>query len=455
MEQIECDVLVIGCGPAGFSAAVGCAEAGYTTVVIDREAGGGTGYRWGCLPAKAMLDAAERLEGAAGLVHGLRPGMAVPEVKSLRSEILKEAFARGAAFSDRLPERLAAAGARFIRGNPEFSAPGCCTVGESRVRAGRTILATGTDPCGPGGLWISGKRVISHRDLAGLEAFPDRLIIIGGDVEGVEFASFFAAAGTEVRIIELEDRLLPGTDEDLAAPVIYNLVSRGVRLSTGTEVTAVDETSSSAGVHTGNGGSFGADYVLITGSRKPNIPAGLVECGLEVAEDRIPVDEGFATNLPGTYALGDINGRLCMAHEALRQGSLFPRVLSGSYTLPGIDGFPRAMFTLPQIAGAGLQESECRGRGIACRIVTVPFSDLARAAAEGDTSGFIKVVFNEDDRIIGIWGAGMRIAETASGWSFMPGQAAEVAESLVIHPTLQEGVREAVLRLKATHRRRP
>jgi len=452
METLECDVIILGCGPAGYQAAMSCAVEGYATVVIERHEPGGTGYRWGCLPVKAMLDSVEGLRRAGELISAFRPEVGAYATGRFRYDILHTSFDRGREFSDSLPGRLDLAGVRYIHGEPTFTHPNCCTVDDVRIRGTYTVLATGTDPCLPGKEPVPGGCVRSHRELGELDTFPFSVIIVGGDVEGVELASFFSAVGTEVRIMEQAERLLPGLDEDLVAPVVQRLLAEGTLIFTSTQVKETTTSAGGASVTIGAGEVYTADVVLVTGSRRPNIPAGMGELGLETTEDGILVNERLETSLSGVYAVGDINGRLCMAHEAIRQGSSVPRLLKGEPCSPPDAGFPRAVFSLPEIAGVGLQESECRRKGIPYKPVIVPFTDIPRAAANGDRSGFIKVLFDENDRILGIWGSGRKIAETASGWVFMLGTAAVVENNLLIHPTLQGGVREAVFRIKGKHR---
>ena len=220
------DVLVLGSGPAGFYCALQCARLGGNTILVERERLGGTGFRWGCLPVKMMLDQVRT--GMEVEVDKDRFGQTAPVITDTARRIQE--------VETRIRRRLAAAGVEVARGEGRFEDLNTIRLGKKTITASQIVIATGTEPDGWPGIPLDGQSVISHREILGLTEVPGHLLLLGGDVEGIEFACLFARLGGRVTVIEKERRILPGTDPDLAEPVERDLLSRGVSLRTGAEV---------------------------------------------------------------------------------------------------------------------------------------------------------------------------------------------------------------------------
>jgi dihydrolipoamide dehydrogenase len=282
---------------------------------------------------------------------------------------------------------------------------------------------------------------------------------VGADVEGAELACLLAGLGARVHLLEQEAEILPGQDRDLAGPVQAALEGLGVRLRLGARVAAAGAAGRSplaargAVVHLADGGELAVERVLLTGLRAPNLPGGLAAAGVVCDAAHIPVDERFRTSVPHIYAIGDVNGQCGLAHAAIRQGLLLPGALRGGPPAPAAcPSPPRALFTVPEIAGAGLQERELQARGLPFRRARVELADTWRglSLSDGLQEGFLKALAAPDGRLLGIWICAENASELAAPYGALLEHGAtveDVRRSLFIHPTLAEALLEAVRRL--------
>ena len=448
------DVLVLGSGPAGFYCALHCARLGRNTILVERDRLGGTGFRWGCLPVKMMLD---RLRAGERATDESRDSAA--------ADLIPDTVRRIREVEPRIRRRLTAAGVEVVRGEGRFADPGTFRLNKRTILAARVVIATGSEPAAWPGIPLDSDWVLSHRQILGLTEVPQHLLILGGDVEGIEFACIFARMGGRVTVIEKEKRILPGTDQDLAGPVERDLLNRGVNLRTGAEVGDCG-ISGGAKVRLRDGSTVEGDRLLVTGLRRPNFPEGLDRVGVEHDDQKIPVNQELQTSCKSIYAAGDINGVTGMAHAAIQQGLLAARRIAESGgptshgapaapvprdTPPGeIAGppFPRAMYTIPEIAGAGYQENELRAEGIACKRFVYPLAETWRGFSKGIDEGFVKVLAGEDSRILGLWICGAEASEQAALFGALLAQGptlGDLRDHLILHPTLGEAALEAVL----------
>ncbi len=449
---MDTELLVLGSGPAGWYCALEAARAGFRAALAEKAELGGTGFRWGCLPVKMALDSMRR--GRLALRSGRR---------SARGQAALPSPARLAEVERRLEEGLRAAGVVLLRGEASFLDAHTLSVGGRQVRADTVVIATGTRPAAPAGLALDGQRVASHADLVRWghpprgEARLRRAAVVGADVEGVELACLLAGLGARVHLLEQQDEILPGQDRDLAGPVQANLEALGVRLHLGARVASAAAARRSPlaarGVVVGldNGRELAVERVLVTGLRAPNLPAGLDKAGVACTEDRIPVDDRCRTSAAHIYAIGDINGLCGMAHAAIQQGLLLPGALRGGPPAPAAyPSPPRALFTVPEIAGAGLQERELQARGLPFRCSRVELADTWRGLSWGLPDGFLKALAAPDGRLLGLWVCAENASELAAPFGPLLERGAdleEVRRSLFLHPTLAEALLEAIRRL--------
>lgn len=466
------DVLVLGSGPAGFYCALHCARLGQNTILVERDRLGGTGLRWGCLPVKMMLDRLRAGETATAESRGSRTATLIPDTARRIQEV-----------EPRIRRRLTGAGVEVVHGEGRFAEPGKFRLGRRTILASRIVIATGSEPAAWSGIPLDSDWVLSHRQILGLTEIPEHLLILGGDVEGIEFASIFARLGGRVTVIEKEERILPGTDPELAGPVERDLLDRGVSLRTGAEVGDCI-LSDGAKVSLRGGTTVEGGRLLVTGLRRPNFPEGLDRAGVEHDDQKIPVNKELQTSCESIYAVGDINGVTGMAHAAIQQGLLAARRIaesggqagpdgrgkhggSGHSTAPGAPGlgaasvprdtpaggiagppFPRAMYTIPEIAGAGYQENELQAEGIAYKRFVHPLADTWRGFSKKTGEGFVKVLAGEDGRIVGLWICGADASEQAALFGPLLAQGLTLSglrDGLILHPTLGEAALEAVL----------
>ncbi len=434
------DCLVLGSGPAGFYAALSCSKEGYSVALVEKSTWGGTGFRDGCLPVKTALDRMRLYEKSKALFHvdekfcslSLSDFFVNNEKKMRKVEGL-------------LKEQLRRAGVHLFHGDGFFhSAKKYETAGEI-ITSEAVIIATGTQPSAPEGIVMDTDFIISHREALKLDKIPDKMIIIGGNVEGIEFASLFSSLGVKVTVLEQDREILTGNDRDLLQPVFDTLKRNGVKLRTETRVLSAGSTGERAFVELKNGEKLCASIVLITGYRKPNLPEGLHNTGIVFDETAIPVNEKLETNVPGVFAVGDVNGIHGMAHTAIQQGMFIVDSMKGRKIPLNYENLPRAMFTLPEVAGAGKQEWELLQKNIPYKTVSFQLADTWRGFSKDVQSGIIKLVFSPGDSLAGIWMSGENASEILSFSGLLLGKTVtkdDIFETLFIHPTLGEGIRD-------------
>ncbi len=439
------DCLILGSGPAGLYSALGCAKKGYSTAIVENRAWGGTGFRDGCLPVKKALDRLRILERYNDLFadnRGHDPDILYAflhdneeKMKQVEAIILK---------------RLANAGVKTLFGDGSFVSDHVYRVSGKEIAADNIVIATGTSPASPVGISLDNDRIITHREALQLTDPPEKMIIIGGNVEGMEFASLFSGLGTKVTVMEQDGEILTGNDRDLIAPLLKVLTEKGVVFKTGTKAVSVSAAEKAVSVITSDGDRISADNVLVTGFRSPNVPDGLDNTGVIHTEVSIPVDNCLQTNIPGIFAVGDINGIHGMAHIALQQGLFIPEAIEGKEVPRIYEALPRAMFTIPEIAGAGKQEWELENEGVQYKSVSVELGDTWRGFSKDLESGFIKLLFDKNELLTGIWMTGDGASEImASAGLFLGGRVSknDILNNLFIHPSLGEGMLEAALKL--------
>jgi dihydrolipoamide dehydrogenase len=270
-------------------------------------------------------------------------------------------------------------------------------------------------------------------------------------VEGLEFASLFSEMGTRVTVLEMLPQMLAGMDDDLTRPLFKRLKANGVSLQGSSTVASVSASASGVKAVTVDGRVFDADFALIAMARRPVLPDGIEKTGLTLINERIQVDDNCKTQLDHIYCIGDLNGRMEMAHAALQQGILLADHLAKGTPVSWSYGpLPRAMFTLPQNGGAGMQEKELQDQGTPYRKAAVRWAETWRGAGQADPEGFLKVLAGIDGTLLGIWMVGSEISEQIGLMGMLLEQGATVNDlkrQLFVHPTLSEALLQAVLQL--------
>ncbi len=434
------DCLVLGSGPAGFYAALSCTKEGYSVALVEKSTWGGTGFRDGCLPVKTALDRMRLYEKSKTLFHS---------DEKFRSLSFSDFFVNNEKKMKKveglLKERLREAGVQLFHGDGFFHSAKVYETAGKILTTETVIIATGTQPSAPEGIILDSDTIITHREVLRLNTIPNEMIIIGGNVEGIEFASLFSALGVKVTVLEQGYEILPGNDRDLLKPVFDTLKRNGVTLRSETRVLSAGSTGERAFVELVNGEKLYASIVLITGCRKPNLPEGLNNTGVIFTKTAIPVNAKLETNVPGIFAVGDVNGIHGMAHTAIQQGMFIVESIKGRTIPLNYENLPRAMFTLPEVAGAGKQEWELLQEDIPYKTVSFQLADTWRGFSKDVQSGIIRLVFYPGNTLAGIWMSGENASEILSFSGLLIGKAVtkdDILRNLFIHPTLGEGILE-------------
>jgi dihydrolipoamide dehydrogenase len=452
---------ILGAGPGGYVAAIRAAQLGARVTVIENQALGGVCLNWGCIPSKALLSVVELGDKAKKAKDfGIQLGGPVtydPAVMVARKNKVVATLVKGIAtlFKTWNIEHVEGTGelldARTIRvTKPDGT--------ETRVVADGVIIATGSSwpnlPLFP----IDGTQIITSKQALDLSRIPVSLLIVGGGVEGCEFASLYSGLGTQVTLVELVPRLLPLEDEEISQMMERELKKRGVDIRTGVTVDQIVRQPDLVTAHLRDGLSLNVEQVLVSVGRGFNSRGiGLEKAGVQVGtRGEIVVNERMETNVPGVYAIGDVVGKAMLAHVASAQGKVAVENFMGRPRTIDYDVIPTGIFTLPEIGRVGLTEQQARDRCVAAgkdpqqsvKVGRFRYGGLGKAQATGDIQGLLKVVADaESDRILGVHILGAHAADLvheAALAMHLGATVSRVAEMIHAHPTLAEGLMEAM-----------
>jgi dihydrolipoamide dehydrogenase len=453
------DLIVIGTGPGGYVCAIRAAQLGMKVAVIERRAThGGTCLNVGCIPSKALLHATELFEeaGHGFAAMGIR---AKPELDLARMLAFKDegvaGNVQGVAFL------LKKNKIESIHGTARILGPGRVEVvlaagGTQSLAAKAVVIATGSDVAGLPGIAIDETVVVSSTGALTLAEVPKRLLVVGAGVIGLELGSVWRRLGSSVHVVEYLDRILPGTDLDVARSFQRVLQKQGVTFTLSSKVTGLKRGASGCAVAVepaagGAAAELVADVVLVAIGRVPFTEGlGLAEAGVKLDDRRcIEVDAHFATSVPGIYAIGDVIRGPMLAHKAEDEGVAVAEQLAGQAGHVNYDVIPSVIYTAPEVATVGRTEEELKAAGIDYRVGKFPFTANGRAKVNRTTDGFVKVLAEaRTDRILGVHiigsHAGEIIGEAAVIMEF-GGSAEDLARTCHAHPTLTEAIREAAL----------
>ncbi len=445
------DVVIIGGGPGGYVAALRAAQLGMRTALVERDRVGGLCLNWGCIPSKALLWNAEivnlvRQGDTWGIAYDnlrLDPAKAVD-----RSRKVVDRMVSGVEFL------LQKRGVTLIQGSGKLTGAGIIAVDGQEVRGDTVIIATGARPRSLPGVEVDGEVVLTSREALELRETPQRVVIVGGGPIGCEFAYYWRAYGAEVTILEMLDHLLPLEDADVSAQVERAFKKQGIAFRTGARVAAVERGKGGATVRFSAGGkdeAVEADKVLMGVGFQPNTEdLGLDAVGVETDRGWVKVDDELRTTAPGVYAIGDVTGRLMLAHVASAMGVYVVERLAGLQPPPlEYEKMPRATYCQPQVGSVGLTEAQARERGHDVRVGRFPFRANGKAVATEHTDGMIKVVADAaTGEILGVHLVGPDatelLAEATLGLT-LESTPRELGWVVHAHPTLSEAVKEAAL----------
>jgi dihydrolipoamide dehydrogenase len=458
------DLVVIGTGPGGYVCAIRAAQLGMKVAVAEKRAThGGTCLNVGCIPSKALLHASEMFEEAGHSFARMGIGVGTPKLDLAALMTFKDdgvdGNVKGVEFLLKKNKIDA------VRGTARIAAPGKIEVkgadGTTQTLETKNIvIATGSDVAKLKGVEIDGKRIVTSDQAIALDKVPQRLLVIGAGVIGLELGSVWRRLGSQVTVVEFLDRILPGLDSEVGRQSQRLLEKQGLVFKLGAKVTGVDSSGAAlkATIEPAHSATTGgaaetieADVVLVAIGRVPYTDGlGLDEAGVKKDNrGRVIVDAHYATNVKGIYAIGDVIAGPMLAHKAEDEGMAAAEILAGQAGHVNYDVIPNVVYTFPEIASVGKTEEELKEAGIAYNTGKFPFTANGRAKANHQTDGFVKILADaKTDRVLGVHivgaDAGNMIAEAAVAMEF--GAAAEdIARTCHAHPTLPEAVKEAAL----------
>jgi dihydrolipoamide dehydrogenase len=458
------DVTIVGAGLGGYVAAIRAAQLGLKVALVEKEHLGGVCLNWGCIPTKALLRNAEVV---SLLGRGKEFGFAV--------EGFQADFGAAVDRSRKVAERLVKGvdslmrknGIEVVEGVGRLKSPASVevTLAEGGTRTLETkhiVVATGGRARTIPGIEVDGERVLTYREAIVLRELPASAVIVGAGPIGMEFAHVWATYGAQVTVVEMLDHALPLEDVEVSQEVERAFKRRKVKLLTSTRVQGIETTA--GGVEVTVSGPEGeqasperservleAERVLIAIGVRPNSEGvGLEEIGVRVERGTVAIDDRMRTNIPGVYAVGDVTGKLALAHVASAQGVVAAETIAGVKTVTlDYEMLPRCTYCRPQVASFGITETQATQRGHRVKVGQFPFRANGKALGLGDYDGFVKIVADEaSGEILGAHMVGPEVTELlpelvlARTWELTP---EEIARTVHAHPTLSEALMEATL----------
>ncbi|MFD4957504.1 dihydrolipoyl dehydrogenase [Microbacterium sp. NPDC058389] len=443
------DLVVLGGGSGGYAAALRAAELGKTVALIEKDKVGGTCLHRGCIPTKALLHAAEvadtAREAAAYGIRATLEGIDAAGVRSYREGIVAKKY-KG------LEGLVKARGITVVPGEGRLEAGPAVRVGDDLYRGTDVILATGSYSRTLPGLEIGGRILTSEQALE-LDEIPSSVVILGGGVIGVEFASVWHSFGADVTIVEALDHLVPNEDLSLSKGLERAYRRRGIQYSLGVRFQSATQTTDAVTVTLEDGKTFTADYLLVAVGRGPATAGlGYEEAGVALDRGFVVADERLRTGVPHVWAVGDIVPGLQLAHRGFQQGIFVAEEIAGlsPVVIPDTQ-IPKVTYSHPEVASVGLTEAQAADRLGADGIVAYEYNLAGNGKSEIlGTSGVVKVVREKDGPVLGVHLIGDRVGELitegqlAVGWEAHP---EDLAPFIHAHPTQSEALGEAFLAL--------
>jgi len=454
------DVIIIGSGPGGYVTAIRAAQLGMKTAIVERERLGGICLNWGCIPTKALLRSAEVYRNAQ---HAKDFGLSIeglkfdPDAVVKRSRGVAGRMEKGVQFLMKKNKITVIGGeARLEKGSaaPKVIVKG--KDGENSYEAKHVILATGARAreIPAAGLKADGKRIWTYRDAMTPPEWPDSLLVFGSGAIGIEFASFYAAFGVKVTVVELLDRVLPVEDEEISAFAKKRFEKEGLNLLTSTEAKSLKASANGVEavvVNKDKEETLTASHAIVAVGITGNIEnLGLEGLGVKTEKGHIVTDGYGKTNVAGLYAIGDATGAPWLAHKASHEGIICIEAISGLKPHAMIkERIPGCTYSHPQVASVGLTEAKAKAEGREVRVGRFPFVGNGKAIALGEDQGLVKVVFDaKTGELLGAHMIGAEVTELIQGYAVAMSCETtehELMETVFPHPTLSEMMHEAVL----------
>ena len=447
------DVVVLGAGPGGYVAAIRAAQLGLKTAIIEKDSVGGVCLNWGCIPSKSLLRNAEVLN----LVNNA-------EEFGITFENLTYDFSKAISRSREVVDKLTS-GVQYllnknqvelIEGTGKLTEPHEIEILENnrKFTSDNIIIATGARQRDIDSMPIDHHIVINSRDALSMSEIPDDITIIGAGATGVEFAHIYRSYGAKVTLVEMMDRIIPNEDSEISDLLRKSFAEREIAIKVGVTVKSIQASNGTALVTLVANGEehlITSDKVLVAVGVQPNTDGiGLEGAGITTDKGFISIGENMETNVSGVYAIGDVTGKMLLAHVATAQAVTAVEYIAGLNPAP-IDYhlLPRAIYCEPQVASFGMTEAQARNHGIEIQIGRFPFSASGKAVALGHTEGIIKLVIDpEIGEILGAHMIGPEVTELLAELSMtklLEGTTTELGWLVHPHPTISETLKEAAL----------
>lgn len=443
------DLIVIGAGPGGYEAAAYAAKLGKKVALFEKNELGGTCLNVGCIPTKTLLRSAKALEDChEAKLYGVHTAEATIDMAAVqaRKKSVVDTLSKGVA------GMLKRAGVDVIKAEAKITAPGKVSADGKTYEAANILVATGSVPAAPP---IPGLRdnplVLDSTGILDLNAVPDSLVVIGGGVIGLEFASFFATVGSKVTVVEMLPKIAPVVDDDIAKGLMTALKKLGVTFNLSCKVTRIEGSTLVFTDPDGKEQQVTGTYILNSTGRSPVLKGvGLEECGVVCDRRGIKTDEFGKTNVPGIWACGDVTGRCLLAHAATREGVVAVNNMFGKPDRMRYCAIPSVVYTHPEVAQVGATEAELKEKGVAYRKAVMPMAIAGRFIVENaGKTGTVKVLVSEKyGQVLGVHMIGGSCGE------FIASAAAMVELELCVedvhqivfpHPTCSEALKETII----------
>jgi dihydrolipoamide dehydrogenase len=453
------DVVIIGAGPGGYNAAIRAGQLGLSTAIVEgRETLGGTCLNVGCMPSKALLHASELYAAATGeefkkLGIQVQPKLDLAQMMAQKAESVT-ALTKGVEFLMKKNK------VTWIKGWGRIAGPGKVVVkgadgAEQTLETKNIVIATGSEPSPLPGVTIDNKRIIDSTGALSLPEVPKSLVVVGAGVIGLELGSVWRRLGAEVTVVEFLDRIVPGTDSEVAAAFQKALTKQGFNFRLSTKVTGAK--ASAKGVELtvepvagGAAETIKADYVLVAIGRRPYTQGlGLETVGIEVDKRGMIANDHYKTSAPGVWVIGDVTSGVMLAHKAEDEAIACIELIAGKAGHVNYGIIPGVIYTAPEVATVGKTEDELKAAGIAYKVGKFPFLANSRAKINHETEGFVKVLADaKTDEILGAHmlgpNVGDMIAEYCVAMEFKA-SSEDVARTCHPHPTRSEALRQAAM----------
>ena len=444
------DIIVVGSGPGGYVAAIRAAQLCKKVAIVEKADLGGVCLNWGCIPTKALLKSAQVFSYCKNAAHyGVAvEGEVKPDFEKIvaRSRTVAETMSKGVAFL------MKKNNIDVINGFGKLAGDGTVDVDGALYDADAIILATGARPREMPFMPVDGVHVITSKEALVLPKLPASMIVVGSGAIGSEFACLYASLGVKVTVIEYMPQMMPLEDEEVAKAMERSFRKMRATVLTSTNVKSVtvgDDGMCNVEIEGKKGAeTLTAEIVLSAVGIKSNIEnIGLEEVGVEVERDKIKVDEHYQTSVEGVYAIGDIIATPALAHVASAEALHCVEHICG-LTPDAVDysTIPSCIFTAPEVASVGMTEQQAQKAGIEYKVGRFPFTASGKATAAGDRDGFVKLIFDADEKLIGAHLVGANVTEMLGEPTLakrLGVTAHAIAKTIHSHPTMHEGLMEA------------